>query len=696
MHDFAAVEALARAGRMREAHALAVAACAQGANDASWWRLRAQLASALDDHADVARGCEQLVRLAPSDPAAWFNLGVAHRALGDADAAAGALRQALALAPEHAGAHAELGGLLHEGGEAAAAAPHLHTAARAMPHRPDVAFESGMVQLELGQFDDAQASFSRVLQLQPGYGPALMFLGDCHLARGRLDAARECFTRACRATPPVPEACRRLGRLYAQTGRLDEAVATLREALQAMPDDVETRVFLANALAASQAGPRAIGEAGQLLRQAVALAPAEPAPRLALGDLLLSQGLHEDAMEHLEAVLSRDPEHAAAGAARARVLERQRDYPAALAAIEPLLARHPRDADVALAYAAIAPRVGHVEQALAHLEGIEDAGIDPARRQELLFARAALRDRLADYEGAFEDFAAANRLTPAPDGAGTTEAAVDALIDAHEDLIREHDAARVAARPRARNRSGLPVFIVGMPRSGTTLVEQVLASHPAVYGAGELSAMRGIAMSLPTDLGRSEQYPKCAHALVPPLLDHIAERHLQWLQEMAPGAERITDKMPHNFRWLGLVDQLFPAARVIHCVRDPRDTCLSIWFQPFSPGHPYAADLRALGRYYRQYQRLMSHWRAVLALPILELRYEDMVEQHESTVRRLVEFCNLPWDDRCLRFYEHGRAVNTPSQDQVRRPIYRESLGRWRNYVSHLAPLEAGLGTDAA
>jgi len=493
--------------------------------------------------------------------------------------------------------------------------------------------------------------------------------------------------RARNASPPVVGIHLRLGRLLARLGQLDEAIEALRSAVQEFPGDAAAHVYLANALLASQAGPAAEKEAGRLLKQALALQPDAPAPRLAEAALLVSQGRFEEALAQYDTVLARDPGHAVAAAGRVRAHERRGNFAAALAAIEPWLDAQPRDLDIALAYASLAPRVDRLPAALAHLQTIDPASIEPERRQELYFARGALRDRLGDYAGAFADIAAANRLTPAQDPSGPFAS----LLAAYGRLMRVHDSERMAARPRASNRSNLPVFIVGMPRSGTSLVEQVLASHPQVYGAGELSALRRLAASLPRRLDSPHPYPECAHELGAPLLDELAAEHLAWLQALAPGARRITDKMPHNFRWLGLVDQLFPGARVIHCVRDPRDTCLSVWFQPINPGHSYASDLHALGVYYRHYERLMAHWHAVLSLPILDVSYEDMVENHEATVRRVLEFCNLPWDDRCLRFYEHGRVVNTPSYDQVRRPIYRDSIGRWRHYDAFLEPLRAGL-----
>jgi hypothetical protein len=187
-------------------------------------------------------------------------------------------------------------------------------------------------------------------------------------------------------------------------------------------------------------------------------------------------------------------------------------------------------------------------------------------------------------------------------------------------------------------------------------------------------------------------YPACCKRLAPQLIDSLAERYLSILNSLSPDAHRVTDKTPHNFLHLGLITCMFPEARIIHCVRDPADTCLSCYFRLFSAGNDYACDLSTLGSHYLQYARLMRHWKEDLEIPMFEVRYETLVEHQESVSRELIEYCGLEWSESCLYFHDRKRRVLSPSYNQVRKPIYRQSVRRWRNYAAHLEPLRSALG----
>jgi hypothetical protein len=299
-----------------------------------------------------------------------------------------------------------------------------------------------------------------------------------------------------------------------------------------------------------------------------------------------------------------------------------------------------------------------------------------------------LHDELEHYAEAFEHYRQANTLYRRRFARDVH----DRMID---DSIRLFGPDRFRNMPRSRNRSERPVFIVGMPRSGTSLVEQILASHPRIFGGGEMNIINQYANGIQARLGAAAPYPSCLGAVTPTVLDEMASEYLAQLDILNQTAVRATDKMPHNFLHLGMIAMIFPRARVIHVTRDPMDTCLSIYFQAFNELHAYARDLSDLGYYYRSYEKLMAHWRRMLDIPIFDIRYEDLVTHADRWIPRLVEFCGVEWDERCLRFYDTDRAVNTPSYEQVRQPLYSRSVGRWRHYEKQLEPLRIALDRPA-
>ncbi len=236
-----------------------------------------------------------------------------------------------------------------------------------------------------------------------------------------------------------------------------------------------------------------------------------------------------------------------------------------------------------------------------------------------------------------------------------------------------------------------PVFILGMPRSGTTLVEQIIARHPLAFGAGELMTRNRVTWTLPAALKSGTTYPECAALMDERFTDEAANGYLKELRQLPDAAVRVTDKMPNNFRHIGLIARLFPRARIIHCQRNPMDICLSCYFLDFRGRLGFAYDLTHLGQYYRQYERLMAHWKKVSPIPILDVRYEDLIADSEAVSRRMIDYCGLEWDDACLAHDETERPVMTASHWQARQPIYKTSVERWRHYERHLEPLSRAL-----
>lgn len=307
----------------------------------------------------------------------------------------------------------------------------------------------------------------------------------------------------------------------------------------------------------------------------------------------------------------------------------------------------------------------------------------------LEFAAGKIHDDVGNYDQAFAHYAKGNNARQA-----------EFDFDAHERLLEEtisvFDRDTLATRVTEGNDSALPVFVVGMPRSGTTLVEQILASHSLVHGAGELNDIGDIARTLSEHTTNGTAYPTCVQTLDGKVMHGFGDAYVRRIRTLSQRSLRIVDKMPVNYLYLGLVALLLPNARIIHCRRDPLDTCLSCYFQRFRRGQDYSYDLNHLGRYYTMYRQLMDYWTDTLPLPIFDIDYEALVAEPETVARELIAFCGLKWDERCLEFHRIDRNVTTASNWQVRQPVYRSAVGRWRNYEAHLNPLRAALGATLA
>jgi len=314
-----------------------------------------------------------------------------------------------------------------------------------------------------------------------------------------------------------------------------------------------------------------------------------------------------------------------------------------------------------------------------------DKKVDTQQKMMLHFKLGDLYDAQNNYQQAFEHYLAANQLKARTYNIEAFSTFVDGLISIFTPEF-------MSSVPRASHKSSRPIFILGMPRSGTTLVEQILACHTDVFGAGELEFIRHITAELLQTDEHGKFSTDCLSDLNVDTCNRFAGTYLEHLKELSAESRYVTDKMPQNFLGLGIISLLFPEARIIHCRRDPLDTCLSCFFHDFGATHPYAYNLEILGRYYKEYKRIMHHWQEVLGIPMFEVCYEELVADQEGMTRALLEYCDLEWDDKCLRFYDNKRTVSTLSYDQVRKPIYTRSIGRWKHYEPYLKPLIESLG----
>jgi len=460
--------------------------------------------------------------------------------------------------------------------------------------------------------------------------------------------------------------------------RCEEAVAAFEKVLALRPDFVGALNNMGSAL-------YKLGRPELALRyyeRAAALAPGNASAQYNCATALVALQRHEEAALRYKKALAINPNYAQAHAGlgnthfyRGAVDEARRAYERAIA-LSPHTPAYYRLLTQAKTFTAGDPVIAALESMAK-----EETSYSHSDQVELHFALAKLYADLGQAERGFSHLAKGNALKRALlpyDEAG-------ALEEMHH-AAQIFTPALILAKQGLGDPSDVPVFIVGMPRSGTTLVEQILASHPQVFGGGELSAfddaLGEISAAGPFDARTADESD----------FQRLGARYLAKLLPMAPGAKRITDKLPGNFRAAGLIHLALPKARIIHVRRDPLDTCFSCYSMLFQDGLEFSYELGELGRYYKAYAALMDHWRAVLPQEaMLEIQYEDLVGNIETGARRLVEFCALSWDERCLRFHETKRGVQTASSLQVRQPLFSSAIGRWRPYAAGLGPLRAAL-----
>ena len=543
----------------------------------------------------------------------------------------------------------------------------------AVPDQPDALHLLATVVRESGRTDLAIDLYRHLLRRHPAIPIAHNSLGNLLQERDQWQEAIACYEAAIAHDPRYPSAYFNLGRALLHMNDLVRAEYCLRQAAALAPDDAQVRSRLARALVELGRQDEAMAETLRSLE----LAPGSAEIRNDAGVVHSTIGDFDTAREYYRTALALDPGYAKAALNLAKskrfAAERDEDEDRIRAAAE---------------------------------QGARDAGT----QRDLHLALGKVHDDRGEWETAFAHYKRANRPF--------AEAAIRQVDDslALMDRMRAvFDAGWFAARPLAAEANPTPVFIVGMPRSGTTLVEQCLAAHPAVHGAGELSAILRLAMEaavrtgaradpLRTGVmsmkaasrpGAEASYPECVRALSAAQIAALGERYLDHLRTLAPGAARVTDKLPGNYLHLGFIATILPGAAIIHCRRDPLDNAVSLYFTDFMVGHEYSNDLHAIGRQIRGMRTLMTHWKAVLGGRLLTVDYEALVADPEPFTRAMVTHVGLEWDDACLRPHEVARTVRTASAWQVRQPVYRRSAGRAQRYERFLGPLREALGGSA-
>lgn len=545
------------------------------------------------------------------------------------------------------------------------------------PEDVDVWFILGVIHGQLGALAQSEACSRKATKLAPHAHAAWDNLGLALMLQGKRAEAKKCFLRAIQINPKDEQAHNSLGTLLRDEGELDKAFTHFMRAIELKPDYSEAHNNLGNIYHDRSQ----IREALTYYERAIQIDPGYIDARYNRGMAQQKMGQYDAALSSYNLVLQLSPSHVDAITGIANVYEKQSDYQKTHEILQPLLNSGKATVSTAITFAAAARRLGKHGEAITVMEKLlERSNLSMEQRQELHFSLGSLYDDQKQYALAFPHFKKGNSLRPYQhDSTSEPGYFTDIITTFSSDFQRE--------KIRSSIDSERPIFIVGMPRSGTTLVEQILSSHPDVFGGGELREVEVAITLLRATTKTQRPYPYFIPETTLASLNNAAQSFLNILHELSPSTVHVTDKMPHNFLYLGLIEMLFPKARIIHCTRNPIDTCLSIYFHNFNANHPYTTDLAALGTYYNQYLRLLRHWESVISIPIHKVSYEQLVSDQETGTRDLLAYCGLPWDPACLRFHENKRVVTTPSYQQVRRPMYKSAVERWRNYESYLKPL---------
>ena len=660
--------------------------------------------------------CRQVIAARPASADAHNILGVTLNAMGRGDEGVGALRQAIKLGPHAASIYANLGEILRQRGEVEEAAKLLEEAVKLEPNNSQAHNNLGIAHFDRRNFDEAVKSYRRAIELRPDMAEAHNNLGNALRVAGDTEGAIDAYQNALTHRERYPEAYNNLGTLLQQQNKLEEAEHAFRKAMQQNPGYVEAYNNMAQLYVAQKKDVDAL----RILGDALKFAPTNVQTLLITARIQLRRLSLAPAEQASRAALAQEPENAEALTLLGQVLHDTDRYEEALEVLERAVKANPKNPEALSFYGVALKSVGRLDEAREHI-------LESLRRNPLMYGAYANISDLVDFsseegEELFKQMDAIFSKAQNPeadhflalhfayakalDDRGEPKRALEhyvtggkmkrSQLDYNEqetfgffDTIRDAFPKEIFEN---RKFAGLdderPVFIVGMPRSGSTLVEQILSSHPQVYGAGEVKVLSYALGKLRDRFPSLPKFPDMMAAMTPAQIEIVAKTYLQGVTATSGDAKRVTDKLLTNYFFVGLIHLLFPNAKVIHTRRNPVDTCLSGFTKLFKDDMPHSYDLQELGRYYGKYRELMEYWDKVLPKGVLiNVDYEDVVADTEKEAKRLIEFLGLPWDDKCVDFHKSDRPVKTASVAQVRRPIYKTSVKRWAKYGSGLQPL---------
>ena len=668
------------------------------------------------EHVQAVRVCRQVIQSRPANADAHNILGVSLAAQGNTDEAVTILNRAIKLAPQAPSFYANLGEVLRQAGRSEEAEAPLEKAVAIDPQNSQALNNLGIIRYEQKRFEEAVEFYRRALEIRPNMAEALNNLGNALRLTGDIDGAVNAYQEALTVRDTYPEAYNNLGTLLQQDKQFEEAEHALRKAIQQNPKYVEAH----NNLALLLSNQKKEIDALRVMTDALKIAPKNVQTLLITARIQLRRGAHDAAEQGARLALKENPESTEALTVLGQVLHETDRFEEAITMLERAVEHNPESAEAQNFYGVALKSVGRLDEAREHIlkaiklndtmygayanlndlvdfakgegeelfhrmEAIMESITNPESEQytALHFAYAKALDDRKQHEKALEHYIQGGKMKRGQ--LEYKEADTHGFFDSIRATFTKDF---IASSKFAGLDDERPTFIVGMPRSGSTLVEQILSSHPDVYGAGEVKYLSRSLHQLRDRFPSLPKYPQMAEKMTPAQMEIVANNYLKQLTTGAGKARRITDKLLTNYFFVGLIHMLFPKARIIHTRRDPVDTCLSGFTKLFKDDMPHSYDLGELGRYYGKYREVMEHWEKVLPEGVLiTVQYEDVVADTEKEAKRLIDFLGLPWDDKCVDFHKSDRPVKTASVAQVRKPIYNTSVERWRKYGAGLQPL---------
>ncbi len=492
-----------------------------------------------------------------------------------------------------------------------------------------------------GDWDGALSHYLKALDLNPNYSIAHHNIATLYLLQGKIKKSREHYSVAININNNYVEAIVGLGKTHALDNLYDDAINTYRHAIQ-----INNRY-------------------------------AEAYSNMALS--YMARNDYDTAMDAYKTALNIEPDNIEIQCNIILLLERKGDFEQAIENITPLVESDPGNIYIAKAFGELSRKLKKQSYAIQNINiATKNKAIGAIAKSELYFLAGKLSDDIGNYDDAFNYYKLANDLQPYNFDREQANRSFNLITN-----LYTRDEIEKLKNTTDNNHN--PIFIIGMPRSGTTLVESIISSHPDVYGAGELHYMNEIAADIVKNYQTDTKEQQLSEILRSDNVIAHAKSYLHLSAKLSSGVNFVTDKMPHNFQHVGLIKALFPEAKIIHCERNPIDICLSIYFNNFNTAHTYATDLDELAEYYLTfYKKIMQHWDDNFKDAYLSINYEDIVANQEEVSRKIIDYCGLDWSDKCLQFYKSKRNISTFSYDQVRKPIYNKSVNRWKNYESHI------------